>query len=74
MKVTLESTTRIVTVNGVPGRVWEGETDSGVRCYAVVTRIAVHKDDDARQFEAELQECKPPSQRAIDAIPLRLVL
>jgi hypothetical protein len=61
VKLIAESTDRIVTLNGVPARVWEGTTESGVACFLFVTRIAVHKDEDASQFEAELQEQRPPS-------------
>lgn len=78
MKVTLESTTRIVELerNGqkMPARVWEGTTESGIKVYAAITRIAVHKDDDATQFEREVEACVPPSPRAIEAIPLRMIL
>lgn len=82
MRITLESTDRVValTVAGdgygreVPGRVWEGTTDSGVPIVAVVTRIAAHKDADLAQFEAELRECRAPSPMAVEAIPLRLIL
>lgn len=76
MKVSLESTTKIVEVeiNGqiVPARIWEGVTGSGVRVHAYVTRIAVDPDADVRQFEAELRECRAPSV-AIAALPARLV-
>lgn len=82
MKVTLESTSRVVnletTHNGVmtrvPARVWEGTTDKGVRCYALVTRIAAHKDDDLAEFEHDLQEQIAPSSQAMEVFPLRMVL
>jgi hypothetical protein len=77
MKVTLESTTKIVTleVNGqrVPARIWEGHTPNGVACHAYITRIAVHNDDDSSEFERDLQEHKPPTA-AVAAIPLSLIL
>jgi len=77
MKVTLESTDKIVelTLNGqtVPARIWEGETAHGVRCHAYITRIAVHQDDDAAEFERDLQEHRRASP-AVAAIPLRLIL
>ena len=77
MKVTLESTTKIVelaTASGaVPARVWEGMTDSGIAVHAFITRIAVHKDLDASQFERELQECRTPSAD-VAVYPRRIVL
>lgn len=78
MRVTLESTDRIVelvTPQGtVPGRVWEGTTSHGVKCYAVLTRIAAHKDENLTEFERELKVCRQPSREALEAIPLRMVL
>ncbi len=73
MKVTLESTTKLVNVNGVPARVWEGTTESGIPIHAYITRVAVGIDDDQAQFERELQECRAPSA-AVAAIPTFLVL
>jgi hypothetical protein len=74
MKVTLESTDQIVDINGVPARVWEGTTAAGIPCHALITRIAVHKNDDATEFERELQETRPPSPALRDVYPARLVL
>jgi hypothetical protein len=73
MQVQLESTEKVVTLNGVPARIWEGHTAAGVRCHAYVTRIAVSDTEDVSQFERELQEHRAPSAE-IAAIPLRLVL
>lgn len=77
MKVTLENTTKIVTLNidghDVPARIWEGETENGVKCHAFITRIAVHKDGDAAEFEKDLEEQKQPSM-AIQNIPLHMIL
>jgi len=73
MKVMAESTSKIVQVNGVPARIWEGTTEAGVPCHLFVTRVAVVEGADQTQFEAELQECKPPSPE-VAAIDARLVL
>lgn len=74
MKVQLHSTEKIVTINGIPARVWEGVTEGGVNCHAFITRIAVHENDDASEFEKELQEHSPPSSAALDSIPLRMII
>ena len=74
MKVTLENTTKIVNLNGVPARVWEGQTESGIPCHAFITRIAVARDEDASQFEAQLKETKAPSPEVDNAYPLRMIL
>jgi len=73
VRVHLESTTKTVTLNGVPARVWEGHTESGIPVHAFITRIAVHQSQDTSQFEAELQECAAPSSD-VAAIPMRLIL
>ncbi len=78
MTVTLHATTKIVelkTADGiVPARIWEGATDSGIPVHAFITRIAVHKSDDASEFERELQEQRPPSREIDETYPLRMVL
>lgn len=78
MKITVESTSRIVTLNGVMARIWEGTTESGIAVTAFVTCVAVKADtpaDALRQFEDELQECRPPSEEvASRAFGLRSVL
>jgi hypothetical protein len=74
MKVTLESTTKMVEFNGVPARIWEGETKSGIRVCAFITRIA-HGPDETRtdEFKKELEVCRAPSAE-FQAIPLRMIL
>jgi hypothetical protein len=78
MKVTLESTDKIVTLvtrdGEIPGRLWEGTTESGIKCHAFITRIAVHKNDDASQFERELQETKPLSKELTGVYDTRMIL
>jgi hypothetical protein len=78
MKVTLESTDRTITlvINGanVPARIWEGQTDSGIACHAFITRIGVHKELDASQFDRELLECRPPTNPDIALYPNRIVI
>jgi len=72
MKVTIESTTKIVELNGVLARIWEGETESGIKVHAFITRIACEKKD-VNQFDEELISCKPPSKE-IETYPLKLIL
>jgi hypothetical protein len=74
MRITIESTSRIVHVNGVPARVWQGATENGVAIVCMVTRVAVAKDADSSQLEAELVEHAPPRAEAVEAFPLRMVL
>ena len=73
MKVTIESTTKIVTANGVECRVWEGVTASGVKIQCLIARVAVANGQDVSQFEAELKETRAPSAE-VQAFPLRMIL
>jgi len=77
MQVTLESTTKIVEliINdvAVPARIWEGVTAKGIKCHAYITRIAVHKEDDAGEFAADLREHRAPRNPDVGVIPSRLV-
>ena len=41
MKLILENTSKLVELNGVPARIWEGKTESGIACHAFITRVAV---------------------------------
>ena len=78
MKITIESTTRIVLVNGVPCRMWQGTTESGVEIAALVTRIGVAVLDAAgnvaEEFERELQEHAAPLPAAVAMFPWAAVV
>lgn len=75
MMISMEPTTKLVELNGVPARIWEGKTWEGVPVHVYVTRIMPVTEDEAQLegFARELQEVRPPSPLA-DAIPLRLLL
>jgi len=76
MKITIHSTTTVDSINGVPARVWEGETDSGVPVVCFITRIAVplgRAPKDYAQFDLELESHEAPKAE-IAAIPLRMIL
>ena len=76
MKITIESTSEIVTLSKgreeISARVWEGQTESGVKVLCMITLIAARSDQDLSQFDVELKESRPPSPEAI--FPLRMVL
>lgn len=73
MKVILQNTTKIIDLDGIPVRVWEGETESGIKIHALITRIAVNKDDDCSEFEKELKEATAPSAD-VEMYPSKLIL
>jgi hypothetical protein len=70
LKIIIESTDKLTTIDGVPVRVWEGVTQSGTRCVVLVHRIAVDQAEDTEQFERELREKLPPGR----SFPLSAVL
>ena len=73
MKITIESTSKMVFFNGVPCRIWEGKTESGIPMHCFITRIGVAANEDQTEFVRELEEHKPPSPE-VQAIPLRMIL
>jgi len=72
MKIAIESTTSIVQANGVPCRVWEGKTSTGIPVQCLIVRIAAKRESDLSQFEDELEACREPS--AETAFPLSFIL
>lgn len=80
MKVTIYSTNKIVMVkpgplyDGVPARIWEGTTESGIKVHCYITRIAIDKNEpNVEEFEKELLECSEPSAEIIN-FPSSLIL
>lgn len=73
MKLTLENTDKIVELNGVPARIWEGTTESGIPVHCYVTRLAVPNQADHSQFEQELREERMPSLD-VQRLPYSLIL
>ena len=62
MKITIEATEKITTIDGVQVRLWEGVTETGTKCLVFVHRVAVHDGEDPGQFEKELEEQMPPGR------------
>ena len=73
MKIEIENTDKIVDLNGVPARVWEGKTASGIPVHCFVTRISPQSHEGIEDFETELQETKAPSEE-VKAYPLHMIL
>jgi hypothetical protein len=84
MRIMLESTTKVVELNGVPARIWEGATESGIPIYAYVTRMPVDEQERRgltvaplayqEQFDVELNATSREAAPALQAIALRVVL
>lgn len=76
MKITIEPSSKLVELDGVLTRVWEGTTDSGVPVHCFIARVApsIEKDDPRQEeFAKALKEQRAPSA-AITGYPARLIL
>lgn len=60
MKIVLWSTEQFAEVDGMPVRIWEGATESGIPMFAFVARVAVKRDQDTAEFDRELRATEPP--------------
>jgi hypothetical protein len=75
MKITIESTSEIVEVNGVAARVWQGTSEAGVPVQCLIVRVAADKRYPCAEFERDLKETRSPtSADPMRAFPLRMVL
>lgn len=70
MKIEIESTYLLTDIEGVSVRLWEGITEGGIKCKVFVHRLAVHNNEDASEFEHELQEQAHPDS----VVSLRQIL
>ena len=62
MKLIIESTYKIVKLDGVPARIWEGQTESGIKVHCCITQVSIDINEvRTEEFEKELQECRAPS-------------
>ena len=60
MKLTIESTGVLATVDGVRCRTWKGKTESGIEVIVLVHRMMVPAAVDQEPFERELTEQVSP--------------
>lgn len=84
MKITIENTTKTVTLADRPGgpgiraRVWQGTTESGIPVFCLITRVMVPEGrpaEDYEQFENELFETrKGTTDPALMSIPTRMII
>jgi hypothetical protein len=78
MKVVLESTTRLVTlvINGeaAAARVWEGETESGLKVHAYVTNLVASERVTEEQFQQELNDNHRSPSPDADDVAVTLVM
>jgi hypothetical protein len=68
MRIIIESTPHITTIEGVPVRHWTGVSEAGIRCDVFVRLLAVEKDQDTTEFDAELKTMPPPKSVSLGEI------
>ncbi len=75
MKITVSNTSKIVNLNGVTARVWEGQSDTGIPVICFISRIAIDANvkEHVQQFEAELKEVSAPSVEA-QSFPTKMII
>lgn len=74
MKIAIWNTSRIVTVNGVSARLWEGVTDKGVPVRCLITTIAADRNADVSDFARDLEEVAEPSPESSIVFPFARVI
>ena len=62
MKIQIQSTEHITTIDNVRVRAWHGTTESGIPCTVFVHQIAVSSEEDTTQFDAELEPDHEPRE------------
>ena len=60
MLLILENTEVITELDGIPCRVWTGQTESGIPVQAHIALIAVKSEEKQDEFVRELQEQLAP--------------
>ncbi len=68
MRIMIEPTDRITTLDGVQTRLWHGVTEAGNECRLYVHRIQVATED-AAEFDRELREMPPPARPPTGLLP-----
>jgi hypothetical protein len=70
VKITMQSTNELITVNGALARIWVGQTENGIPVTCYVTNVMVARTEDLSEFERELREVRPPviAQARADSI------
>lgn len=69
MRIQIEPTDKIVTLDGIQCRLWNGVTEDGTHVFLLVHRIGVHVDEDATKFTQALKEMDQPSTIVVKDVP-----
>lgn len=50
MKILMESTPHLVTVDGIECRIWNAVTETDIQCLVFVHRVAVRNSENQQEF------------------------
>jgi hypothetical protein len=62
VKLSIEMSDELVSVDGVQCRIWNGHADNGVPVRVYVHRVAVPLGEPMKAFDEELLSKKPPER------------
>lgn len=68
MKATMESTTKLLILNGLNIRVWEGVTENGVPFVALVNRVEAIEQAQQTMLIKELAVTKTEATKTVAAL------
>jgi len=81
VKITTVPTSEMTELDGVPVRLWRGQTESGIPVVLAVHRVIVREEDRRSEFERDLMEMIPPDEdrhrplsTALAVIPWKMVM
>jgi hypothetical protein len=74
MKLTIEPTSTMTNINGVPARVWKGTSDKGVAVQCFIAFVQVHMVADNTEFERELREVTDKITRELVSFDYRMAM
>lgn len=73
MKITIESTTKVIFINNIATRIWEGETEDGTKIHCYISQIAANENVNVAKFYNDISNSKTPSPE-VEAIPMEITL
>ena len=62
--LTIQPTSRLVEVDGIQTRIWEGITPDQQHVICFISLVALHPDADQSAFEQQLRAVRYPSRTA----------
>lgn len=62
MKIAIESTSKMVLIDGAPARIWEGHTENGVKVSCFIARVCFEQAEHFKErIASELNITRTPS-------------